>query len=354
MKIHIQLNYGLDEREYRRKYEAGLVPDAAPYGFDHARELEKEITFSQDRKKSPIWNFCRRAIKRLTGFDLLHTYDNRRLIADADVVWTMIESDYLAVAALALFSRRGRPKIIGNNVWLFENIERMGAIRRYILATLISRVSILTVHSKAYLPIAMKFFPKSTIRLMLFGISDKAFARVSAQGRPREGGKLRIVSAGNDRARDWMCLLDAFGNDARFDLVVVSDQVPDSKLAIYSNLRLPRRPSLQEFRKLYEWADYVVVPMVANKYSGITVALEALSLGCCVIASRTGGIPTYFDEDEVIYCDVGDATAMRNAVLSCGEEQRARTTKKAHERFERSGYTTKRMISRYYDLSQSL
>jgi hypothetical protein len=92
---------------------------------------------------------------------------------------------------------------------------------------------------------------------------------------PEHAGPIRILAAGNDPTRDWPTVLSAFGGDPRFELTIVSDKVAEEAVAPYSNLQLPRRPTVVAFQELYRWADFTVVPMVENKYSGITVALEA-------------------------------------------------------------------------------
>ena len=62
---------------------------------------------------------------------------------------------------------------------------------------------------------------------------------------------------------------------------------------------------MSDFIACYHWADIVAVPMRQNIYSGITVALEAAAMGTPVVSSRTGGVPTYFGEDEVFYSPAG-------------------------------------------------
>ncbi|SON56219.1 Glycosyltransferase [Hartmannibacter diazotrophicus] len=354
MRIHVQLNYGLDAEKYAARHAAGLVADVAPYGFHHARQFEKEVTFSRDRDEGRLGSVIRRAIRRAAGLDFLHAWHNRKAILEADVVWTMIDSDYLAVAALCILTgRKRRPAIIGNNVWLFEHLEHFGPLRRWLYRRLIRRVDLLTVHSRNYLPIAAEFVPDARTELMYFGISCATFVPT----RPRdetEHSAIRIVAAGNDPTRDWPTVLAAFAGDPRFELVIVSNKVRDADVAAFDNVRLPRNPTMAEFKDLYEWADFTVVPMRENKYSGITVALEAAAMGGCVVSSRTGGVPTYFDEGEVLYCRPGDPDDLRNVVVACTAEKRRAVAEKGRQRFLDSGYCTEDMIRRYHDASLRL
>jgi glycosyltransferase involved in cell wall biosynthesis len=354
MKIHIQLNYGLNASDYARKYAAGMTSDLAPYGFDHARALEKHVTFSEDRPAGVLWTFARRALKRLLGFDFLHALSNKDMIFAADIVWTMIDSDYLGVAALRFLTQRKTPSIIGNNVWLFEHFERFSAPRRWLYRRLIDQVDVLTVHSQEYLPVATRLFPRARLELMHFGISRATFKRDLPKGNDDHGGPIRLLAPGNDPTRDWPTLFAAFGNDNRFDVLVISDFVPDAAVATLSNVRIARKPTMLDFTTYYQWADFTVVPMVKNKYSGITVSLEAAAMECCLVSSQTGGVPTYFADDELIYFRPRDPDDLRRVVLDCSLDKRRLVARNARERFLRSGYTTEFMIARYHKLSKNV
>ena len=111
---------------------------------------------------------------------------------------------------------------------------------------------------------------------------------------------------------------------------------------------------MQEFRELYRWADVVVVPMVSNLYSGITVALEATSLGVPVVSSDTGGIPTYFSPEEMIYVPPSDPVALRDRVLGCSAEELLGYVQRAQAHFRKQDYSTRGMAARYVELSQRL
>jgi glycosyltransferase involved in cell wall biosynthesis len=354
MRIHIQLNYGLNANDYAKQYSAGNTSDLAPYGFDHARALEKHVTFSEDRPAGVLWTFVRRALKRLLGFDFLHALSNKEMIFAADIVWTMIDSDYLGVAALRLLTQRKTPAIIGNNVWLFEHFERFSTPRRWLYRRLIHHVDVLTVHSQEYLPVARRLFPHTRLELMHFGISRATFKRALPNINDIHTGPIRLLAPGNDPTRDWRTLFAAFGNDDRFDVLVISDFVPDAGVTKLRNVRIARKPTMIAFKDYYQWADFTVVPMVENKYSGITVALEAAAMECCLVSSRTGGVPTYFADDELLYFRPQDPDDLRRVVLSCSIDKRTLLARTAHERYLRSGYTTELMIARYHNLSHHI
>ena len=86
----------------------------------------------------------------------------------------------------------------------------------------------------------------------------------------------------------------------------------------------------------------------------ITSALDAASVGVPIIASRTGGIPTYFDEDAVFFVPVGDHLAMREAALSSTVAERLAKAERARHRFNVLDYSTHGLMRRYCDMSRKL
>lgn len=350
---HVHLKYGLDVARYRQKSLRGEVPDVTPYGFHHAESMGWRLTYSVDEPESSVGNFIRRALIKVLGFDILHAYSNRKLITSADIVWTMEEVQFLAVCALPyVLPGSKRVRLIAQTVWLFNKWNTFSAARCAMLRKLLLRADALTFHSRQYLDIVRRLVPRSEPMLLPFGISLDSFPWSEPDidlHTPR-----RVLAMGSDPTRDWKTLLEAFGNDDRFEIVVICGWLSDATAAQYKNLRVPRNPSMQEFRDLYRWADVVVVPMVSNLYSGITVALEATSLGVPVVSSDTGGIPTYFTADEVIYVPPGDPSALRDRVLRCTAEELLGFAQRAQLRFRQQDYTTHGMAARYIQLSDRL
>lgn len=311
------------------------------------------LTYSVDEPETFVGNFFRRALIKLLGFDIVHAYHNRRLITSADIVWTMEEVQFLAVCALPfVVPGTRRVRLIGQTVWLFNKWKTFSSTRCAMLRRLLLRADALTFHSKQYLDIVRALVPGSEPMLLPFGISLDSFPWSEPDIRlhtPR-----RILAMGSDPTRDWNTLLEAFGNDDRFEIVIICGWLTDTAASQYKNLRVPRNPTMREFRDLYGWADVVVVPMVTNLYSGITVALEATSLGVAVVSSNTGGIPTYFSEDEVVYVPPSDPAALRDRVLSCTTEELHGFVQRAQRRFQQQDYSTHGMAARYIQLSERL
>ena len=80
--------------------------------------------------------------------------------------------------------------------------------------------------------------------------------------------------------------------------------------------------SLTELRKLYARSRFVVVPLLpSDTDNGVTVILEAMAMGKPVICSRTRGQVDVIQEGVTgLYVPVGDADALRSAILSLWNE----------------------------------
>jgi len=128
----------------------------------------------------------------------------------------------------------------------------------------------------------------------------------------------------------------------------------EDQIKQYRNVAIIRPSSMADFLRCYEEADIVAVPMKENIFSGITVALEAVAMGKPVLSSRTGGVPTYFDEDEVFYVPVGDAAAMREVVISTDHASRRQRAENAQLRFIERDYSSRALVRRYAELTRDL
>lgn len=86
-----------------------------------------------------------------------------------------------------------------------------------------------------------------------------------------------------------------------------------AKLQLESMLRLPGFRS--DVSSLWCAADIAAVPSVWPEPFGY-VALEALSAGCAVIASRVGGLPEVVSSDSALLTDPGDVGGLAGAIRS--------------------------------------
>jgi len=349
MNVFVLLNRALDVSAWRENFESGDLPDGTPYGFHLAQSDTCKVSFSRPTKST----LAARSFKFVLGFDLFHALNNWRSIQSSDVVWTMSEREYLAALFLmALAPKKKSPKVLAQTIWLFDRWEKLSTVRKAFYRWLIARAAVLTVHSKSYLGLVQSMFSEADVRLTYFAISADSFplAQPIAENRT---GKLRIFSAGNDQSRDWGTLFEALGGDERFEVVVAIRGIEAKQVRRFSNFTVLDPANIAGFRASYSWADFTVIPMKPNRYSGITVALEATASGSTLICSDTGGVPTYFSHDEAIFVPPGDPVALRNAALAVGAEERA-IASRAQRRFIERDYTTKGLARRHIELSREL
>jgi glycosyltransferase involved in cell wall biosynthesis len=351
---------GIDVETCRLNYQAGKEPDETPYGFHLATEDGFKVTFSRDHTvthASPLPDrILNKVLRWLTGklnFDVAHAYWNRDQIRGADAIWTITEGEAFAIALLCAAGVVPRRPLIGNAIFFLNEWDRLPAYRKTIYRCLSRYIDVMTVHSRDCLPIMSAELPHSASSLVYFGINTELF-RITTPLPRIHGGPLRIFAPGNDRTRDWDTLLAAFGNDDRFQLTILSTRFNYSRLRDYNNVITVSSPTMADFIRCYREADVVTVVARKNIYAGITVALEAAALGAPILASRTGGVPTYFDEDDLFYAPVGDPQALRDIVLSSDPDSRSQRAQRAQERFRDVDYSTRGLIGRYIALTREL
>ena len=349
IRVHVQLGYGFDAQVAKERYRRGETNDYTPYGFHLAECPGVAVRFSSDALGVPR-NRLIHAVNNRLGFHIDHAWNNRRAIADADVVWTMSENEALAVAALMMLRVVPRRPIIGGAIWLFNNWDRMPRVRQALFRRLSGYIDVLTVHSAACLDVVARARLRTSVELSPFGINAELYTPLPQRPSPPVG-PIHVLAAGNDRTRDWGTLLEAFGNDPRFIVSAWTPALNAADTDRIGNLRLPKPPTNKAMLEMFADADVIVVPMFPNVFSGITVALEAAALGRPVISSATGGVPTYFSEDEVLYVPTDDPAALREAALEARTPRFAAMAARAQARFGKGDYTTGAMIERYLALT---
>ncbi len=151
--------------------------------------------------------------------------------------------------------------------------------------------------------------------------------------RPREQEMICAVGA---EMRDYATLLEALhGTDLRCHIGTDHVRIP-GRFRLLNDRRIPigdiggpsgahitkGRVSLPELRELYARSKFVVVPLLpSDTDNGVTVILEAMAMGKTVICSRTRGqVDVIEDGVTGLFVPVGDAAAMRRAILSLWHE----------------------------------
>jgi hypothetical protein len=180
---------------------------------------------------------------------------------------------------------------------------------------------------------------------------------------PREMEETMICAVGAEM-RDYSTLKQAVrGTGIRCHVAADHVRIP-GRLRLLRDRRVPigeiapraeaniteGRLSLVELRNLYAQSRFVVVPLLhSDTDNGVTVILEAMAMGKAVICSRTRGQVDVIQEGVTgLYVPVGDAAAMRAAILSLWNDplrarqmgQNARAHVEKHHTLEKFTSTT--------------
>ena len=349
ISVYIHLSFGLDAELYYKEYIAGLQPDESPYGFHLARKAGfQSVVFSHDGSDGVLIRLVRRLLRRALNFDLMHAVQNRKSISAADVIWVMTEKEAFSIAMARRLGLVKKRPMIANMVWIFNEWDQLTKPRQTLLRLLSKDISLTTVHSRASLATANRAFPHLKQKLMFFGINGRLFKKNSEYGRDKPE-TLKIFSAGNDKTRDWDTLLEAFGNDRRFELTILCSRLPTSVESDFSNVKVIRERKVEVLLACYRQTDLVVITMLPNTFSGVTVALEAAAMGKALICSRTGGVPTYFSDDDVEFIQPCNAALLRSAALASSHETRTSRSQSAFVKFNLSEYHTDGLVKRYIE-----
>lgn len=320
LKVFAHLAENKDAERWRARWLAGTlvgVNDESPYGYARANEQGCRVSFSKAGREALPSKIARYGLRFILGFDLLHAWRQRKELAEADVIWTHTESQYLAVAAVAKLTGIKTP-IIGQTVWLFDHWFHLSWPKRALYRSLINRVDVLTFLSPLNLEIAQRQFPKADARFVPFGIAtEKQIApRLSRGQQP-----FRILAIGNDRHRDWETLVKTVANRKDISLVILSGTVPKDLVRDVANVEVRHAKTNDELADELAKATVVCVPLKPNFHaSGITVIEEAVLAGVPVVTTDTGGLRSYFAEDEVRYVRPSDTASLLEALLDIARD----------------------------------
>ena len=312
--VLLEHRYGGDN--WHRKWRDGrLIGLNEPwaYGYHHAADHGFDVTYSEDTLPGSLWRPIQSRVHKALGFDFVHAWRLRKRIFASDVVWTHTEGQSLAVSLLCrLYRPRKRPKLILQSVWLMDQWDELPERRRRFYQGLLAEADLLSFHSPLNTERARALFPTTRCETILFGIR----ADDPRPPRARASAPLRILSIGNDRHRDWPTLVAAVKGEPALDLTILSGTCPQNLTQNVTNARVRQVQHNTELMALFEAADVVVVAVAPNLHaSGITVIQEAVQMGLPVIATDAGGLSAYFDHDCVRWTPVGDAEALRRALL---------------------------------------
>jgi len=358
VNVFVFLGTGFGANTWERRYSLGLIPginDRLAYGYYRAAGEGWSVEYSHDETEGRFSRLARLMLRKALGFDLVHAWRNKQQLLSADIVWTHTELEGLAVLLLfRAFARRQRPKLLVNCVWLFDRWPELSKLRKLLYLKLLQQVDLVTTLSPENLKIARQVLPNVRCECVLTGttIENMKPPRISSVHQP-----LRIASLGTDMHRDWDTLLKAFGNVDGYRLRIASTKVRPEIIANLKNVDALAAVTADDAKRMYEWADVIVVPLKPNLHaSGITVVFESVLSAVPIVCTDTGGLGAYFTDAEICYVPPSDPVAMRAAVaeLAKDDKRRFRMLTRAQERLVSADLTTKGFAERNRKLSEQL
>lgn len=293
MTLSVDLLYGtqVDPGAWSRRHAAGEVPDGFPYGLD--RLVQHDIELLAPRRSSSVSRLAsvaRAAVRKAGG-----GYDWAVGAAWRPGGAAVLSWSEQAGLPVCLGWGRSLPVVTGV-IWATD-----GAVPRHVRplveAALRRARGVVVLSSAQVEPLVTELrVPRSHVHVVPFGVDADFFAPTGTAVDPD-----LVVSVGNDRHRDWSTAFEAFAEVRRSRpttrLVVVSKTVPPALQA-----RAAQDPSIQIIdhlghRPLRELVASAAACLVLTRHnlhaSGITAALEALSLGRPVVASDQPGMRDY-------------------------------------------------------------
>jgi len=326
----------LRTEEYASRYEAGAAPDRAPYGADH---VPGGWHFSVLGGGSPDGFAARlsRLSKRVLVFDIGQTLLHLRDLRRSEYVYCHSEVEYLGVGLVFRVLRITRPILVGQTIWLFAEWPKHRRWLQRLMRFALARVDLFVANAEPNAEAGRALLPRGRHRYVPFGVST-VFAAGPELERPDRVP--RLLSVGNDRARDWGTLEAAHRILGGPTLRIASNR---NVMASEADVETRPTTTVAELVALYRAAEVTVVSVSPNLHaSGITTLLELAAAGGAAVATRAGGLDEYFTDDEVLFVPPRDPDALASAIASLLEdpaERRSRSERLAAAFHDRQ-YTT--------------
>lgn len=345
----LQLVSGLDRNRFRAvvvlPYDGPLIP--------RLRELGAEVIVRSDLPVIRRQNMNPKGLLRLVA-SLRSVVWLAKFIRRRDVA--LVHCNTLAVVLVGLAAKlSARPQ-----VWhVHEIIVRPRAIA-VLLTTLSSAMSTLVVansRSTADFYRRTRFASSTPIKVILNGVDE---ARLQSRSKTNlrsvagiESGEVVFTLVGRiNRWKGHFVFLDAAerlaaeSKSARFLIAgdsfagqeqltqAVEDRIRSSDIL---RGRAMRVPYVTDVGSVYEASDVVVVPSIEPEPFGL-VAVEAMSAGLPMIASRIGALPELVEDGRTgLLSDPGDTASLLQAMRTLGASPSLRDEmgRKGKQRFER-------------------
>lgn len=304
---------GHDLAAWRDEYAAGAAPAELPYDVNALRQAGVELVV-RSNFASPAIDRLRRKVEHRTGYSVSLPLRGVASAGSTDVVIALLEREgalpsMLRQRRIPPYSRR--PLVIWS-CWLADDIRGASPERREMLRERYSGADLITHLSRHETSVFTDAgFPEDRLFPVTYGVSHHYYEPGDESERD-----IDLLAVGQDRGRDYATLFAAIADtDLTLDLVCRPENL--SGLSVPPNVRVLGTVPRVEYRRLLRRAKVVAVPTQVLTYpTGSSVALEASSSGCCVVATDTPAMADYIaDGHSGVLVPPQDAQGWREVLL---------------------------------------
>lgn len=304
---------GHDLRAWRGEYATGAAPAELPYEVNALREADVDLVV-RSNFASPLVDRLRRKVEHRTHYSVALPLRGLATVASVDVVVALLERE----GALPSIMRRRRippysrrPLVIWS-CWLADDIRGASPEHREVLRRRYAGADLITHLSRHETSVFTDAgFAEDRLFPVTYGVSHRYY--VPGEESERD---IDLLAVGQDRGRDYATLFEAL-EDTDLTMALVCRPENLAGLRVPDNVRVLGTVPRAEYRHLLRRAKVVAVPTQVLTYpTGSSVALEASSSGCCVVATDTPAMADYIaDGMSGLLVAPQDSTGWREALL---------------------------------------
>lgn len=309
-RITVVLPRHVDPRVWAQANARGECPGEAPYGLHRLNDYGSDVTYELARPAG-------RDPRGWRGLASSRVW-TRSARGRSEQTFAISWDERLAVPLLSNHCASGE-FLASGVIWATDSyLRRDASLRTHAMKGVLRRLDQLWTLSRGQIPVLSEWLgvDADQIAFVPFGVDTAFFPMKPMPERPM------LLSLGNDRDRDTETLyavLDGV-HKARpeVDILVQSR----SRITPPSGIRVVNQIPASRLVKTYESATAVVISTRPNLHvSGMTAALESMSVGRPVVMTGTPGSEDYVRDGETgILTRPGDVKGMTEAVLNVIDE----------------------------------
>ena len=304
---------GHDLSDWGNRYAVGTAPARLPYEVDSLGEVGFDL-HPHGRSGGRVVTKVRNVVEHRLGYPLQAAMKAVPDVVRADLVVALLEQE--AVLASRLKGRRlppyGRTSLMIWSCWLADEISRADPDHRRALYQRFRHADLIAHLSRRETETLVDAgFSEEQLVPMTYGVSHRYY-----QPGPEDERDLDIVAIGQDRGRDYATLFEAIdGTDLTLDLVCRPENL--AGLRVPDNVRVHGLIPHEQYRSMLRRTKVMAVPTHVLTYpTGSSVALEASSSGCCVVATDTPAMADYIADGRTgVLVPPHDAAGWREVLL---------------------------------------